>query len=199
MKKRGTPKGPEKRKKSARGVLWTVALMLTTSGAIRLGAEFGPAIAAGMPSDPDETLDMGACQTLSDVSMILDALKGREQRVSERESKLQERLAALTFAEEQIARNMKILEATEDSLRATMALSASAAEDDLVRLTAVYESMKPKDAAPLFAAMDPQFAAGFLGRMRPDSAALILAGLTPDKAYAISVLLASRNAEAPTE
>jgi flagellar motility protein MotE (MotC chaperone) len=47
--------------------------------------------------------------------------------------------------------------------------------------------------------MAPEFAAGFLGRMKPDAAAAILGGMTANKAYAVTILLASRNAGAPTE
>ncbi|MEP4475030.1 MAG: hypothetical protein ABJ024_08265, partial [Lentilitoribacter sp.] len=78
-----------------------------------------------------------------------------------------------------------------------MALANTAAEDDLVRLTAVYENMKPKDASALFEQMEPGFAAGFLGRMRADAAAGILSGLSPQVAYSISVILAGRNADIP--
>ena len=70
------------------------------------------------------------------------------------------------------------------------------AEDDLVQLTSVYENMKPKEAALLFERMSPDFAAGFLGRMRPEDAAAIMSGLPPELGYSISVLLASRNADA---
>jgi flagellar motility protein MotE (MotC chaperone) len=84
-------------------------------------------------------------------------------------------------------------------LRAVLAIADGAAEGDLARLTAVYESMKPKDAAPLFEKMAPEFAAGFLGRMRPEAAGAILSGLPPDMAYSISAILAGRNATAPTD
>ena len=80
-----------------------------------------------------------------------------------------------------------------------MATADKAAENDIGRLTAVYENMKPDQAAALFRLMEPSFAAGFLGRMRPDSAAAILAGLEPDLAYSISVVLAGRNADVPRE
>ncbi|NHX27768.1 hypothetical protein HA397_27890, partial [Escherichia coli] len=86
--------------------------------------------------------------------------------------------------------------AAEDSLRATLTLAETAAESDLARLTAVYENMKPKDAAGLFEQMSPDFAAGFMGMMRPDAAAQIMAALDPATAYSISVVLAGRNARA---
>ncbi len=94
---------------------------------------------------------------------------------------------------------MQELTDAEARLRENLALADGAAEQDLVRLTAVYEAMKPAEAAPLFAAMAPEFAAGFLGRMRPDAAAAILSGMNAEAAYAISVLIAGRNALVPKE
>jgi flagellar motility protein MotE (MotC chaperone) len=87
----------------------------------------------------------------------------------------------------------------EARLRETLALADGAAEADIERLTAVYQAMKPKDAAALFEAMSPEFASGFLGRMAPESAAAILSGMSAEAAYGISVIVAGRNAGAPTE
>jgi len=84
-------------------------------------------------------------------------------------------------------------------LRETIALAESASDNDLDRLTKVYESMKPKQAAALFEQMNPNFAAGFLGRMRPEAAAMIMAGLSPEAAHSFSVVLAGRNANVPRE
>jgi flagellar motility protein MotE (MotC chaperone) len=106
---------------------------------------------------------------------------------------------SLSIAREQVEFNMNELVKAEERLAATMTRSATAAEDDLSRLTSVYENMKPKDATTLFETMSPDFAAGFIGRMRPDAAAQIMAGLSPGFAYSISAILAGRNAGAPTE
>ena len=92
-----------------------------------------------------------------------------------------------------------VREAAEAKLASTLALADNAAENDLARMTSVYENMKPKEAAALFEEMSPDFAAGFLGRMRPDAAAAIMAGLSAPTAYTVSVVLAGRNASAPTE
>ena len=104
---------------------------------------------------------------------------------------------ALALAEEQIEARLAALVAAEEDLAATISVADSAAEEDIARLTAVYENMKPKDAAALFEEMAPEFAAGFLGRMRPDAAGAVMAGLDPKTAYTISVLLAGRNADVP--
>ncbi len=142
--------------------------------------------------------DRGATCPAPPVEMAA-ALLERENRLAAREAALADREAAMELADAAIRDRLAELEAAEEELRQTLALADGAAEEDLARLTAVYEAMKPKDAAALFDAMEPQFAAGFLGRMRADAAAAIMAGMTPEKAYAVSAILAGRNTGVPTE
>jgi flagellar motility protein MotE (MotC chaperone) len=204
---------PKKTKKTrrripARGVLWLIALLLMASGVVRIGGGTGAALArevlAGAETPGvdthggEDTLTEASCAPPPDIAAILAQIQTREARVKAREAAMAEREQALHVAETTIAENLKALVAAETDLKATLALADSAAENDLARLTAVYENMKPKEASPLFAAMDPQFAAGFLARMRPDAAAAIMAGLEPEAAYTISVVLAGRNANVPT-
>jgi len=193
-------------RKAGRGVLILITGFFLTSGVLRLGSGTGSAIAREIQS-----LSHPETRTVADVTPVacepdeegigdlLAALKKREARVAEQEAALEIRMRVLAAAEEGAKKNLAALEAAEQQLKATMALADTAAEDDLSRLTSVYENMKAKDAAKLFEEMDPQFSAGFLGRMRPDAAAAIFAGMTPAKAYSISVILAGRNAEVPTE
>lgn len=194
------PPKAKKRKRGGRSVLMAIATMLALSGLLRLGSEAGSAFASGSGTiKPEPAAGDAACTTPDDIAVVLAALGEREGRVTARESELADRLQALSVAETQIQQNLAALEEAESRLAATMARASTAAEEDLERLTSVYENMKPKEAAPVFAAMAPEFAAGFLGRMRPDVAAAIMAGLEPETAYAISALLAGRNANAPTE
>jgi flagellar motility protein MotE (MotC chaperone) len=139
------------------------------------------------------------CQPPEDLAPVLAALQQREARLVSREAEIAERMQALALADREIAERLEALAAAEDSLRATIALADTAAEDDLGRLTAVYENMKPAEAAALFGEMEPVFAAGFMGRMRPEAAAGIMANLPPAQAYSISVVLAGRNANVPRE
>lgn len=185
--------------KAGRGVLWILALFLAASGALRVGAEVGLAFvdaavsqdAAGTPAPPL------ACP--QPPLALAEALSARAAQVSTSEAALQERLAALALTEAAVGTRLAALEAAELRLRETLALADGAAEKDLLRLTAVYEAMKPKDTAKLFEAMTPEFAAGFLGRMRPDAAAAVMSGMSAEAAYAISVIVAGRNADVPKE
>lgn len=196
------PKSRYKRK-GGRGALILIMGFFLASGLLRLGSGTGSAIAREVEAlnnqfKTEESV-LKSCENGEGVDELLTALRAREMRVAEREFKLENRIQALSVAEVGIERKLTALITAEEKLRATMALADTASEDDLSRLTSVYESMKPRDAAALFEEMDPQFSAGFIGRMRTDAAAKIIAGLTPEKAHSISVILAGRNAEVPTK
>lgn len=183
------PRGP------LRGVLFLLAGLMLASSAIRIALGAGSAQAVPAPEIPAPAAQPASCP--APPAVLLEALRQRDERLLTREAAFETRLAALALAEEILAGRIAELEAAEAALAATIAQADGAAEGDVARLTAVYEAMKPKEAATLFEAMAPEFAAGFLGRMRPDAAAAVMSGMTPGAAYTVSVLLAGRNALAP--
>lgn len=196
--------GRRRGRRPGRGTLTIIAVLLIGSALLRVGLQASVAIAR--ESEPEKMpveahLDVAPqqCVTDPDLEPLLQAMEDRETRIREREERMTMRMRALKVADDKITEKLAELKASEDALRRTIALADEAAESDLARLTAVYENMKPKDAAALFETMAPEFAAGFLGRMRPEAAAGIMTGLTPDAAYTISVVLAGRNAEVPKE
>lgn len=191
------PKSP---RRAGRGVLYLLAGLLAASGVLRLGSEAGQVWAKADDTAATETAVAPlACLSDTDTAAMLAAFQDRESRLSAREGQLTDRLQALQVAEAQISERLATLTGAEAALSATLATAATASDDDIGRLTAVYENMKPKDAAALFTEMAPEFAAGFLGRMRPDAAAAVMSGLDPTNAYAISVVLAGRNATVPRQ
>ena len=192
------PRRPRRR----RGLLM-IALFLGLSGLIRIGDGIGHALAetASHGTEPPPTgaaATTGAdCTPDGGALALLDALKAREARVHEQETAQENEARTLALARAQIDEKIAALTAAEEKLAATIQQADKAAEKDVAKLVAVYETMKPKDAAKLFSEMDPEFAAGFLGQMQPAAAAAVLAGIEPSKAYAISLMLAGRNATAP--
>ena len=184
------------RRGRTRGTLKIIAALLMASAFVRLGEGVGRAVARA-----DETVSPVAekgtdCERPEDLQVLLDELQAREARLEKRETAFDDRMAALTLADQQIDRKFEELSEAEDRLRRTLSIAETAAEDDIERLTRVYETMKPRQAAALFERMDARFAAGFLARMRPEAAAEIMAGLTPEAAHMFSVVLAGRNADA---
>ncbi|MFN4153943.1 MAG: MotE family protein [Paracoccaceae bacterium] len=179
------------------GTLAMLAIVLAAAGALRLGHGIGSAMALEASEDSAVSREPLVCP--EPPSALALALRERDAAVTARESALQDRLAALALADAAMTARLAELGDAEKRLRDTLAIADGAAEKDLQRLTAVYEAMKPAEAAAIFETMAQEFAAGFLGRMRPDAAAAVLAGMKPETAYSVSVLIAGRNALAPKE
>ena len=182
-----------------RGALALISTMLLASATLRLGLGANQAMALDQPPDSEIPAVETDCTAPDEIRVVLDALRTREERLDDQEAALARRMQALATAEVEIAARLEELVAAEAALRKTIALADSAAEDDIARLVAVYESMKPKDAALLFEKMDPSFASGFLARMSPEAAAGIMTGLDPETAYTFSAILAGRNASVPRQ
>lgn len=174
--------------------LTVIAVLMTAAGMSRLGLGLSAALAE---ASMNRSLEVVVAQ--SDPMDLLAALRTREAELEAREAALTARMDELSAAEARLAALLSDMSNAEKALADTMASTQTAAEDDLTRLTVVYENMKPENAAILFEEMEPGFAAGFIARLRPDVAAQILAGLPPRTAYAISAILAGRNALVPTD
>ena len=185
---------------SVHSVTRVIVMLLVVSGAIRLGG-VGLAIAkqeAGAAQDQTHASGQ-LCEPSEDIASLLGVIEARTKELDAQELALLDRAQALEVAKVLIDENLERLAAMEENLAATVSQVDGASESDLESLTSVYESMKPKVAAALFEQMSPDFAAGFLGRMNAAAAAGIMSNVSSDKAYAISVVLAGRNANAPRQ
>ncbi len=183
------------------GTITVIVGLFLASGLIRL-AEIAPAIAqeiAPLETAAPDAMQMASAEPSPDMPALLKAIQEREAQISEREAYIDRRMQTLAVAEQRIREQMAALTEAEAKLAATLSLADNATEEDVARLTEVYQRMKPADAAGIFETMDIQFAAGFFSRMRPESSAAIMANLPADLAYSISVVMAGRNANAPRE
>lgn len=192
-------KMPIKKWSSGRGALLFVAVLFAASALIRFAAGSGQAIAKEVAEfNARDEVEHAAplCETTPGAAELARTLVLRQEEIEKKNIRLLEFEQALVLTETEVRARLAELKQAEERLSATIAKSKTAAEDDLSKLTSVYENMKPADAARLFEEMNPTFAAGFIGRMRPDAAASVMAGLSPQSAYSISVILAGRNAKA---
>lgn len=183
------------------GTISVIVGLFLASGLIRL-VEIAPALAEEMVAEPPHAVSADAphmADAAPDVPALLAAIQEREAQLAEREAYIDRRQQTLAVAEQRIRDQMDALTEAEEKLAATLSLADNATEEDVARLTEVYQRMKPAEAAGIFETMDIQFAAGFFSRMRPESSAAIMANLPAELAYSISVVMAGRNANAPRE
>jgi len=173
---------------------------LLVSAIIRLGAG-GVALAEELATHVEESpaMPVPLVPPEPDVGSLLESIRTRQDQLSKREIEIAERQLELNMVEQRIFQQLGVLKQAEQKLADTLAIADSAAEKDIKQLTEVYEKMKAKSAAEIFGTMEISFAAGFLSRMKPESAAGILSEMPPNAAYSISVVMAGKNANAPTE
>lgn len=175
------------------GGVGLIALCFLASAALRVG-EIGIALAG----EPGRAATAPACEP-PDPDGLLAAIREREQQLEQEAARLAERGQTLAVAEAKLAEQIEAFETARAQLEETLTIADSAAERDIAQMTAVYERMKPQEAAAIVERMDIQFAAGLLARMKPEIAAQILTSMNADTAYAITLTVASRNARAPTD
>ncbi len=126
---------------------------------------------------------------------VLEVLQKDKAQLTERLAALAAREKALTTLEDKLSEQMTLIEAANSKMEAQIGIMKSVANDDIIHLVKMYQTMKPKQAAAIFESMDPGFAAGFLREMSGERAGLIMANMDSRKSYAISVLMASKNAD----
>lgn len=126
---------------------------------------------------------------------VLDTINIKMAKLNLRETEMAEQETAFAAIEQRLKKQLAVVEAAKNALAKDVATRSATAQQDITHLTAMYATMKPKQAAAIFDKMNPNFAAGFLREMEGGRAGLILATMDASKAYEISLVLATRNAQ----
>ncbi len=141
------------------------------------------------PSKPQH--DPNAEYTCVD-GALATAVKDRIAALDAREANIANRASELKAYGQQIETRLGELEQANMQLKANIETHQTARDNDIAKLAAIYEGMKPSQASEIINEMDPEFAAGLLASMNSEQAAQIVATIDSKRAYMISVLLANR-------
>lgn len=185
----------------ALGGIGLIVVCFFGSAALRV-TESGMAIAqeiGALAQDAEEPEAPAVSPPTETPDILLDAIRERSDQLAAEEARLADRAQTLAVAEIRLTEQLAALEEARASLEATLAMADHASERDIDRMTVVYESMKPAEAARIVERMDVAFAAGLMARMKPEIAAQVLAGMNADAAYAVTLTIASRNTRVPVE
>ncbi len=109
----------------------------------------------------------------------------RESLIQAAEKRLEARLAELKAVEARI--NATVQQRDEDELKRFKGI------------VAMYENMKPKEAARIFDRLDLKILVDVSTQMKPATMSAILAAMTPEAAERVTVELASRAASQKTQ
>ena len=133
----------------------------------------------------------------SSESAINQRLAERRAELEQREKELEMRSALLDAAEKRIEERTAELKALEARITRLVDENRTAERQQFVTLVAMYENMKPRDAATIFDQLDMPVLLGVAKAMNPRKMAPILARMDPLKAKALTDGIAADEAPVP--
>ena len=142
---------------------------------------------------PDKNDNQAKNKTCFTGDMLL-AVNDKIKYLKRRETEIAARQAAYEDMEKRILAQLSAVKKAKSELDKSIQYRTDLARQDIVHLTTMYQTMKPKQAAAIFNEMDVNFAAGFLREMKSNQAGLILSNMKAKKAYQISLIIASKGA-----
>jgi flagellar motility protein MotE (MotC chaperone) len=126
---------------------------------------------------------------------IVTRLGERRDTLDAREQELDMRLALIEAAEKRLEERTAALKALEARVNALVEEKKSDEKEQFAGIVAMYETMKPKEAAVIFDTLDTQMLVRVVRAMNPRKVAPILARMEPMKAKALTSGLAREEAE----
>lgn len=130
---------------------------------------------------------------------ILERLAARRAQLDARAAELEMRLALVEAAEQRIKERTAALEAVEARINALVAEKKAMDEGQFASIVAMYETMKPKEAAAIFDQLEMPVLLRVARAMSPRRMAPIMARMDPQKAKTLTSSMAAEQAEATFE
>ncbi len=137
-----------------------------------------PPIVVGLPDDEEMEL-------ITQLRQRREELEGRATQLD-----LQERL--LESTEVRINEKINQLQVLEDRIKSHLRLFEEKETEQLQSIVSIYETMKPKEAAPRFEALSLQTQLDLVQLMNPRKVAALMEKMTPMKASVLTTELATK-------
>jgi flagellar motility protein MotE (MotC chaperone) len=127
---------------------------------------------------------------------VLQQLAKRREALDARERTISDREALIAAADAKLAARIGQLGDLKKQIEDLLVKADKTGDEDIARLTKVYENMKPKDAAPVMARLSDDVRLPIAAAMKDKSLAAILSAMPEEKAQEITEKLALRMSKA---
>lgn len=124
---------------------------------------------------------------------LLEDLRRRREELDERERQAALREQLLLATEQRIDRKIADLRKIEEHVEKLVARHEEQQDARIANIVKVYETMKPKDAAPVFQRLALEIQADVATRMKDAKMAALLAEMSPESAEILTTHLATRD------
>lgn len=136
---------------------------------------------------------MEGCGDVPEAVALATELRDRGLRVERYLETLADRERELQVAEASLRARLTELKAAKASVRSGSTHSQTRLQSDIDRLVAVYDQMKPVDAAAVLTSLPADFAAEILMRVDPGAGAKIIAAVEPKQAALLTTHMGARS------
>lgn len=141
-------------------------------------------------SEGDKPLDP-VLFTRSEIELLQDLSKRRKE-LDAREQAVIQKEGLLTAAEDRIEKKIVELEKVRAEIEGLIKTYDEQEEEEIKGLVAIYEKMKPQDAARIFDELDMDILLRVFDRMKASKSAPVLANMRPQKAKEVTSRIAER-------
>lgn len=129
---------------------------------------------------------MAGCTDVPEAVALADTLRERALRIDRYMQDIDRRKAEIAFAERQLTEKLVELRKLKQQIAQGNQGQSQAQGEDIARLIAVYDQMKPEQAAMVLSNLPPDFAAQILARVQPETGARIMASVEPGHAAVLT-------------
>lgn len=136
---------------------------------------------------------MQGCTDVPEAVALAEELRDRALRIERYMEDIAAKKAEIAEAEASLTRRLVELKAQKSSIQSRRAGATAAIRDDIDRLVAVYDQMKPAEAAAILTNLPADFAAEIIMRVQPESGARIIAAVEPRQAALLTAEMGARS------
>lgn len=161
-----------------------------------------PAIAMGLQGQQPSRLFaafaeppglMQGCTDVPEAVALAETLRDRALRIERYMETIDEKKAELAVAEETLRVRLAELRSHKGGIQSRRTAHSDAVRTDIERLVAVYDRMKPNEAAAILTNLPTDFAAEILMRVQPETGARIIASVEPRQAALLTAQMGARS------
>ncbi len=149
-----------------------------------------PALAQAEPVPPPVALAPPNCAD----PLLREAIDEQKADTATRQHRLREAEAILTATETRVGTQIQRLNAVKREVETLMTQRSNLQQEDLRRMVAIYEAMKPRDAARILNDLETDIVVDVLDRIAERRTAPILAEMADAKAREVTRLILQRRA-----
>lgn len=142
-------------------------------------------------ASPGELLQ--GCGDVPEAVALAEELRDRALRIERYMESIEQRKSQLAEAELTLRKRLSELKAQKGGMQSRRDGTTDAVRGDIERLVALYDQMKPAEAAAVLTNLPADFAAEILIRVRPETGARIIAAVEPRQAALLTAQIGARS------